>query len=68
VKFACQLYNFLPALREEEEREGTMAGVQQPHKKISNRRGLYSAKSLTTKKAKGKVAMHWQVPVLEAQV
>ncbi len=62
------MYNFLPALREEEEREDTTTKIQQLHEKISNHRDLYSTKSLTTKKTKGKVVTHWQVPVLEAQV
>ena len=64
------MYNFLPALREEEEREDTTTkiNIQQLHEKISNHRDLYSTKSLTTKKTKGKVVTHWQVPVLEAQV
>ena len=63
-----QLYNFLPALREEEEREDTMTEIQQPHENILNCRDLCSTKSLTTKKTKGEVVTHWQVLVLEVQV
>ena len=50
VKFACQLYNFLPALGEEG--EDTTTTIQQLNETILRYRDLSGMESLTTKKTK----------------
>jgi len=52
VKFACQLYNFLPALGEEG--EDTTTTIQQLNETILRYRDLSGMESLTTKKTKRK--------------